>query len=96
MEYNVIPEFPAGNGRIDIVIKDKKGNLGIIEVKSFTTIRKLKKWKEQIERYARKLGVKEAAMALFVEFDEEKYLKAIRDEYEKDGIKIYIEPLVIK
>ena len=94
-EVRVIPEFPLGNGRIDIVIKDKKENISIIEVKSFINIAKLKKGKEQLESYAKKLKAKEALMALFVDFDEERYLKAIKEEYEKESIKFYIEPIVI-
>ena len=92
----VIPEFPLGNGRIDIVLKDKKENISIIEVKSFTNMIKLRRGEEQLESYAKKVRAKESLMALFVGFDEEKYLKTLTEEYEKDSIKFYIEPIPIK
>ena len=93
---HVIPEFPVGNGRVDIAIRDKKGNISIVEVKSFRDMLSFKDGKKKLEAYAKKVRAKEVLMALFVDFDEERYLKAFTEEYEREGIKFYIEPIVIK
>jgi hypothetical protein len=82
-EGQVFPEFPTGNGQIDLMIKHS-GQIYGLEVKSFTNLPKYKKALKQATRYAQQLSVREIWLILFVEFvddeNRQKYEKAYYDE----------------
>ncbi len=85
----VYPEFPTGNGRIDIMIKYANKNYGI-ELKSYTNERDYKKGLEQAVSYGRQAEICEVYLVFFVEYIDE----ANRKKYEvchtdkKTGIKV--------
>lgn len=66
--YNsrVIPEFPTGNGKLDLLI-DHAGQIYGLEVKSFVNQRDYQRALGQAARYAKQLGLLEIALVLFVE-----------------------------
>ncbi len=79
----VYPQFPTGNGKIDIVIKYKERVYGI-ELKSYTDYSGYKAALEQAARYGKQLSLKEVLLVFFVEAIDgatrEKYEARYRDE----------------
>jgi hypothetical protein len=79
----VYPEFPTGNGKIDLIVKYADKIYGI-EVKSYKNIKAYKTALKQASSYGRQLGLKKISLIFFVEsIDDE-----TRKKYEKD----YIDP----
>src|SRR5262249_46060598 len=66
----ISPEFPTGNGKVDLVLRTKE-HTAVIEVKSFIDMYELERGHAQAAGYARKLGLAEATMAVFVPVEEE-------------------------
>jgi hypothetical protein len=62
----VWPEFPTGNGKIDLLIA-YGGTVYGLEVKSFTNLPDYHRALRQAAAYARQLGLAETTLALFVE-----------------------------
>ncbi len=62
----VVPEFPTGNGKIDLLIR-YAGRLYGIEVKSFVDDYEYKLALQQAARYGRQLNLPEITLAVFVE-----------------------------
>jgi hypothetical protein len=61
----ISPEFPTGNGKVDLHLqRDQKR--GLIEIKVFTTLDALPDYREQAARYAGQVGLQEATLAIFV------------------------------
>ena len=66
----ISPEFPTGNGKVDIHIRCKDTE-GIIEVKSFRSPAKTKEAIIQAAAYAKSLGLNSVTLALFVPVEDE-------------------------
>lgn len=62
----VFPQFPTGNGKIDIIIRYKDRVYGI-ELKSYTDYGGYKTALEQAARYGEQLSLKEILLVFFVE-----------------------------
>ncbi len=62
----VYPEFPTGNGQIDLIIKYQGKTYGI-EVKSYTDKPGYHEALDQAARYAKSLGISEITLAFFIE-----------------------------
>ena len=62
----VLPEFPTGNGKIDLVIRYAGRTYGL-ELKSFTDAFGYRRAVEQAARYARQLGLLELTLVLFID-----------------------------
>ncbi len=62
----VWPEFPTGNGKVDLLIA-YGGTVYGLEVKSFTNLPDYQRGLRQAATYARQLGLAETTLALFVE-----------------------------
>lgn len=75
----VFPEFPTGNGKIDLVVHYKNRVYGL-ELKSFTNEAAYKDALLKAAQYGKQLGIKEIALVFFVEFIDD----AHRETYEKD------------
>jgi hypothetical protein len=63
---SVMPEFPTGNGQVDLIIR-YAGQVYAIEVKRFSTAVLYRKALRQAAKYAQQLGLTEVTLALFVE-----------------------------
>ncbi len=74
----VIPEFPAGNGKIDLIVTYQGQTYGI-EVKSYTDDLAYKEALKQAADYGKQLKLKEITLAFFVEYIDD----ANRQTYEK-------------
>ena len=62
----VWPEFPTGNGKIDLIIH-YAGQVYGVEVKSFVDAYEYNRALSQAARYGQQLGLTEITLALFVE-----------------------------
>ena len=91
---SISPEFPTGNGRVDIHLRCDNRE-GVIEVKSFKDMYTLGQSIVQASRYAEGLNLRSIVLVVFltgVEEDEAMQLKAVR---EINGVTVYIEPVLI-
>ncbi|MFN8493739.1 MAG: hypothetical protein U0350_39420 [Caldilineaceae bacterium] len=72
----VSPEFPTGNGRVDLHLRcgEKRG---IIEVKSFVDQYQAREDRVQAARYAKRLGLNQVTLAVFVPVEDEAVLQAL-------------------
>jgi hypothetical protein len=83
----VSPEFPTGNGKVDLHVRNRE-QAGVIEVKSFTQRSDLPSQKAQAARYAASRGLEAATLALFVPTDDEELLRALSGEDAVDGVRV--------
>lgn len=72
----VSPEFPTGNGQVDLHIRYGE-QVGLIEVKSFKSATTLKKDRLQAARYAQSLGFTHVTLAVFVPVADEAVLQQL-------------------
>ncbi len=89
----IVPEFPTGNGRVDLHIRCNSQE-GIIEVKSFSRRKKLEQGKYQAATYAKRLGIDKVVMVVFVHGVEEKEAEILKDDRVIEGVRIITEPVV--
>jgi hypothetical protein len=85
----ITPEFPTGNGKVDLVLRAGDAG-GVIEVKSFVDRYELQKGHAQAASYARSLGLTEATMAVFVPVPEAEVPKELSGEVTVDGVKVTV------
>jgi hypothetical protein len=86
----ISPEFPTGNGKVDLVLRTKEGHAGVIEVKSFVDMYDLAEGRAQAARYGKKLGVSSVTMAVFVPLADEEVPPQIAGEAEVLGVKVIV------
>jgi len=89
----VIPEFPTGNGKIDLILKYRK-NTYALELKSFSDMSDFRQGIEQAAEYGRKIGLKEIFFVIFVELTPAE-VKQLEKEVEKNGVKVTVLPIGI-
>ncbi|MGE0087311.1 MAG: AAA-like domain-containing protein [Desulfococcaceae bacterium] len=75
----VWPEFPTGNGKIDILIR-YADRMYAVELKTYTDEHGYKEAVAQAARYGKQLGLAEISLVFFVEYIDD----ANREKYEKD------------
>ena len=85
----VSPEFPTGNGRVDLHL-DCGRKAGVIEVKSYESRPKLEKAKAQAAAYAEKLGLGSIALAVFVPVLDEEVLVQLSGESEVGVVRVEV------
>ncbi len=85
----VSPEFPAGNGRVDLHLKCGEKQ-AIIEVKSFTSMTRLKTAGEQAARYARKLNFSGITLVVFVPIEDEETLAKLSGVRTVEGVRLTV------
>ena len=83
------PEFPTGNGKVDIHIRCN-GRKGIVEVKSFVDISETRKATEQAAAYARSLGLDSVTLALFVPVADEAVLDKLSGENRSQDVTVTV------
>jgi len=88
---DVIPEFPTGNGKIDLILKYRE-KIYALELKSFRDMYDYREGIEQAAQYGRELGLKEIVYLVFVELKEEE-VKKLAQEIERPGIKVISIPV---
>lgn len=85
----ISPEFPTGNGRVDLHIRCA-GKKGIIEVKSFKNQSKLEKAREQAVTYAKKLELPSITLAVFAPVEDDAILSQLSSTATIDGVRLYV------
>lgn len=83
----VSPEFPTGNGKVDLCLR-AGAKRGIIEVKSFTSATALDDGKVQAAQYAAKLGLTTATLCVFVPVHDEAVLAELSGVESIAGVKV--------
>ncbi|MCP4107809.1 MAG: hypothetical protein GY749_20080 [Desulfobacteraceae bacterium] len=91
VEYQCVisPEFPTGNGKVDLLIMCGE-KTGIIEVKSFESLPKANAAKKQAAGYAKSLGLDKASIALFVPVEDESVLEKLSGTEQTDGVEVAV------
>ncbi|MCP3678252.1 MAG: hypothetical protein GY721_11890, partial [Deltaproteobacteria bacterium] len=88
-ECVVSPEFPTGNGKVDLHVRCRKQR-GIIEVKSFTSASRLKKEKRDAAEYAKGLGLDAVTMAVFLPIEDETVLEELSGEAMIEDVRVTV------
>ena len=86
---SVSPEFPTGNGKVDLHIK-ADARQGIIEVKSFSNAARLKKDRETAAQYAKDLGLDRVTMAVFIPVTDEAVLAELSSDEQINGVQVTV------
>ena len=89
MQAQVWPEFPTGNGKVDLCLTCG-AKRGIIEVKSYQNMSALAKAKRQAAGYARQIGLDHAVIALFTPVHDEKILAQLSIKECIDGVDVIV------
>ncbi|WP_446007983.1 hypothetical protein [Candidatus Electrothrix sp.] len=85
----VSPEFPTGNGRVDIHLRCDERR-GIIEVKSFTDRYQIAADQKQAAEYSADLGLDSVTVALFIPVLEEDVLKQLSSTEVVEGVTVSV------
>lgn len=85
----VSPEFPTGNGTVDLHLRCGHQR-GIIEVKSFVKNYQIKHDRQQAANYANSLGIDSVTIALFIPVLEETILEQLSTTERIDGVEVIV------
>jgi hypothetical protein len=91
----VVPEFPTGNGKIDLIITHAGKTYGV-ELKSYTNERNYKDALIQAAKYGKQLELTEISLVFFVEQVDEKTRKKYEKEYTDKETKVTVKPIFIE
>ena len=85
----VSPEFPTGNGKVDLHLRcgEKRG---IIEVKSFVDAYQAKEARGQAAQYAKELGLAKVTVAMFVPIEDESVLAKLSVQEVILGVEVTV------
>ncbi|MFQ5616458.1 MAG: hypothetical protein ACE5GO_08370, partial [Anaerolineales bacterium] len=90
----VFPEFPTGNGKIDLIIR-YSGRVYGLELKSYTSHRKYRAALPKAARYGRQLGLDEITLAFFVEVIDETNREKYEAIYHDDETGVTVRPVFV-
>lgn len=90
----VIPEFPTGNGKIDLVITYSKNTYGI-ELKSFTNERDFQKALDKAARYGKQLKLPVIYLVSFVEYIDDENRKQFEVDYMDKNTGVKVSPIFV-
>jgi len=85
----VSPEFPTGNGKVDLHVR-RGDAVGIIEVKSFANVPRLDRSRNQAAEYATSLGLDRVTLALFVPSKDEDILRKLSGETVVGNVQVAV------
>lgn len=91
----VWPEFPTGNGKLDILITYREQLYGI-EVKSFSDLAEYQQGLEQAARYGKQLGLREMTLVLFLETIAEEHRRQYEVSYRDAAAGVSVQPVFIE
>ena len=94
-EASVWPEFPTGNGKIDILIEYLGERYGI-EVKSYVDAYEYRRAIGQAARYGRSLGLDEITLAFFVEGIDEANRARYEVPHHDEETGVVVHPVFIE
>ncbi len=91
----VYPEFPTGNGKIDIIIKYAGRTYGI-ELKSYTDKHGYNEALKQAAKYADQLKLKEISLIFFIENINEENKKKYEIDFNDPETRIKVMPMFVE
>ena len=91
----VWPEFPTGNGKIDILI-DYKNRIYALEVKSYTDAIGYNEALEQAACYGKQLELSEIALVFFVEYIDDANREKYEKEYSNEATGVRVKPVFVE
>jgi hypothetical protein len=86
----ISPEFPTGNGKVDLVIRTREQHVGLIEVKSFVDMYDLAKGRAQAAGYARQIGLASVTIAVFVPVPDEEVPPSLSGETAIEAVSVVV------
>ncbi len=94
-DAQVQPEFPTGNGQIDLLIRHA-GQLFGLELKSFANQRSYRKALIQAAKYGQQLGVTSIWLVLFIETVDEMNREKFEIDYTDDETGVTVIPRFVQ
>jgi hypothetical protein len=91
----VFPEFPTGNGKVDLIIR-YRDKLYAIEVKSFTNLYLYRQALTKAAQYAKKLGIPVISLVFFIDTFDEKNREKYEVEYSDQSTGVKVIPIFIE
>ncbi len=91
----VFPEFPTGNGKIDIIIR-YAGRIYGIEVKSFTNLPGYKESLKKAAEYGRQLKLPEIHLVFFVERIDDENRKKYEKDFTDEASGVKVKPIFVE
>ncbi|MEM7533057.1 MAG: AAA-like domain-containing protein [Chloroflexota bacterium] len=91
---SVVPEFPTGNGKIDLVIYHST-SLYLLEIKSFINRQKHQEALEQAARYGQELQLSEAWLITFIETMTDEQRTSLEITYQDPTTGVTVHPVFI-
>jgi hypothetical protein len=90
----VWPEFPTGNGKVDLLIQHA-GRIYGLEVKSFADVYEYRESLSQAARYGQQLGLSEITLALFVEAVDDANRTRYEVVYKDETTGVIVTPVFV-
>jgi len=94
-EAQVQPEFPMGNGAIDLLIRHA-GQLFGLELKSFANQREYRNALTQAAKYGKQLGLPEIGLVLFIETVDETSRQQFETDYTDPKTGVIVHPQFVQ
>jgi hypothetical protein len=91
----VFPEFPTGNGKIDLLIRYQHKEYGI-ELKSFTDLTGFKNALIQATKYGLQIGLEKVFLVTFTEFLDESFIQTYGTAHQEAGASVQVKPIFIQ
>ena len=91
----VFPEFPTGNGKVDILIRYRKKRYAL-ELKSFKDRYSYKKALSRAAEYALQLGLKQIFLILFIEAIDDENRRQLEAVYHEEASGIAVMPIFVE
>jgi hypothetical protein len=90
----VYPEFPTGNGKIDLIVTYKNHHYGM-ELKSFTNERNYRDALTKAAKYGKQLELAEIYLVCFVEYIDDETRKKYEASYREQDTGVTVLPIFI-
>ncbi|MDQ1352962.1 MAG: hypothetical protein QG657_3268 [Acidobacteriota bacterium] len=91
----IFPEFPTGNGKIDLLIRYDQMTYGI-ELKSFTDLGGYRSALEQAAHYGSRLGLPDIFLVSFIESIDEANQKKYETPFQDPEVGVTVYPIFIQ
>ncbi len=91
----VLPEFPAGNGQIDLIVRYKKQISGV-ELKSFSDLASYDIALEQAARYGHRLNLKEIILIFFIPKIDAAHRQKLEKPHTDPSTGVLVKPTFIE
>jgi hypothetical protein len=85
----VSPEFPTGNGKVDMHLR-RGDKPGIIKIKSFVDAYQIKKDRSKAAAYAKQLGLDRVTLAVFIPVEDDTVLAKLSGQVVIEGVQVTV------